>query len=54
MTEVQKNKLTSLMRGIANITEIKPETKNSYTTIIEALDAIDPEKKVEDFKPKTK
>jgi hypothetical protein len=46
--------LSSIMRGIATITDKKPETKNSYTTIIGVLDELHESKKVAEFKPKTK
>jgi hypothetical protein len=52
--EKSQDWLASIMRGIAHITTKKPETKNSYTTIIEILDTMHTDKKVEDFKPKTK
>lgn len=52
--EKDQNWLEGIMRGVATITDKKPETKNSYTTIIEVLDDLHATKKVEDFKPKTK
>ncbi len=46
--------VASIMRGVAHITSKKPETKASYTTIIEVLDDLHEERKVESFKPETK
>jgi hypothetical protein len=51
-SEKDQDWVASIMRGIAHITTKKPEIKNSYTTIIEILDSLHADKKVEEFKPK--
>ncbi len=51
----KKGKLESIMRGIAFITDKKPETKAAFTSISEVVDTMHPDgKKVESFKPKKK
>lgn len=54
LKEDDKSWIESIMRGVAIITEKKPETKAAYTPIIEVLDTLYPDSdiKVESFKPK--
>ncbi len=55
LSDDNKGKLEGLMRGIANITDKKPETKSAFISISEVTEQLHPEgKKINDFKPKKK